>query len=327
MRGPGEAPTIEERPIPSPGPLDVVVRVRACSLNYHDLVNLAGLIKGPWPRVPLSDGAGDVVAVGSDVTAWKPGDRVFGAFFPRWQAGPARPEAKRVVYGDTCDGWLQQYVWFPADALVEVPAGLTFEEAATLPCAATTAWSALRAGEVRPGSSVVVQGSGGVSVFALQLAKAHGATVIATSSSDDKLATLSELGADHLVNYRREPDWDRRVRELVPGGADVVVDVGGPETLSRSIAATRMGGTIAVVGVLSGYGDASVPVGVVMTRHLRLTGVAVGSVADHRDVAAAVASAGLRPHISHVFDWTELAEATRVMHAREHLGKVVIRVP
>lgn len=327
MPGAGEPAVLEERDVPEPGPSDVVVRVHACSLNYHDLVNLMGLIKGPWPRVPCTDGAGEVVAVGSAVTKWAIGDRVIGAFYPQWKAGAPRRETKREVPGDTGDGWLQQFVRFPSDALVRVPPGLSYEEAATLPCAATTAWSALRAGDLKPGDHVVVQGSGGVSVFALQLAKAHGATVTATSSSDEKLDVMRALGADHLVNYRQHPDWERCVRDHLPDGADLVVDVGGPNTLAKSVAATRVGGTIAVVGGLSGFQDAAVPVGVVMTRHLRLIGVAVGSIADHEDLASAVASSGLRPHISHVFDWSELGEATRVMQAHEHIGKVVVRVP
>lgn len=327
MPGAGEPVVIEEREVPRPGPSDVIVRVHACSLNFHDLVNLMGLIKGPWPRVPCTDGAGEVVAVGSDVTTWAVGDRVFGAFYPLWLAGEPNRQNKREVAGDTSDGWLQQFVRFPANALIRVPSGLTYEDAATLPCAATTAWSALRVGNLKPGDHVVVQGSGGVSVFALQLAKAHGATVTATSSSDDKLAVLRTLGADHLVNYRENPDWERCVREIAPDGVDLVVDVGGPDTLGKSIAATRIGGTIVVVGGLSGFQDASIPVGVVMTRHLRLVGVAVGSVADHEDLASAVAATGLKPHISHVFNWSELGEATRVMHAHEHIGKVVVRVP
>lgn len=327
MTAPGAAPVPEDRAIPEAGAHDVVVRVRACSLNFHDLVNLLGLIDGPWPRVPLTDGAGEVESVGRSVRVWKPGDRVFGAFYPDWIAGDPEPRTKRTIAGDTQDGWLQQFVRFPSSSLVRVPTSMSFEEAATLPCAATTAWSALRSGELMPGRTVVVQGSGGVSVFALQLAKAHGATVIATSSSDAKLAKLADLGADHLVNYRENPEWQRAVRSLVPAGADLVVDVGGPETLVRSIAAARVGGTIAVVGVLSGFDNAAIPVGEVMTRHLRLIGVAVGSVADHEHLAAAASATGLRPVISHVLEWTDLAEAVRVMHAHEHFGKVVVRVP
>jgi NADPH:quinone reductase-like Zn-dependent oxidoreductase len=317
-----------ERPIPRPGPGEVVVRVRASSLNYHDVVNLMGLIKGPWPRVPMSDGAGAVVAIGDDVRTFSVGDRVIGTFHPRWLDGRLTRAVRAAVPGDTEDGWLQQYILFPVDALVPAPSHLTDVEAATLVCAGTTAWSALRGARVQPGDVVVTQGTGGVSLFAVQLAKAHGATVILTSSSDDKLAIGRSLGADHLVNYRDTPDWERAVREITSGeGADLVLDLGGPESLGRSIRATRMDGHVAIIGVLSGFGDAAIPVGDAMTRQIHLFGVSVGSVAAHRAMSAAVEANGIRPHISHTFDWSELAEAVRVQQANEHIGKIAIEIP
>jgi NADPH:quinone reductase-like Zn-dependent oxidoreductase len=319
-----------ERPWEPPGPGEAVVRVRAVSLNYHDLVNLMGLLKGPnfpWPRVPMSDGAGEVVAVAPDVETISVGDRVMGAFHPQWLAGPPTPEAKRSCPGDTGDGWLQQYVRFSTDALVATPAHLSDAEAATLPCAATTAWSALEIGGVTVGDIVVTQGTGGVSLFAVQLAKARGAAVILTSSSDAKLAIGEQLGADHLINYRSSPDWEREVRRITHGhGADLVVDLGGPETLPKSVVACRMDGTVAIVGVLSGFGSAQLPVGYAMTHNTHLVGVSVGSVAALTELCAVIADAKIRPQISHTFDWTELAEATRVMQANEHVGKIVVRV-
>src|SRR4051794_32535491 len=266
MPGPGAALEPTERPVPDPGPGEAIVRVRGSNLNYHDLVNLMGLIEGPWPRVPMTDGAGEVVAVGSAVRGVAVGDAVIGAFHPFWRTGPPTRAAKRACPGDTGDGWLQQLVAFPAAAVVTAPEGSTHEEAATLPCAGTTAWSSLREVGLRPGDTVVTQGTGGVSVLAIQLAKAHGARVIATSSSDEKLERVRALGADHTINYRTTPDWEKAVRTITGGaGADLVIDVAGPDTLGRSVGAVRMGGTVTVTGVLSGVGGAEISVSQVMT--------------------------------------------------------------
>jgi NADPH:quinone reductase-like Zn-dependent oxidoreductase len=323
----GQLPARVQRPMPAPGPHEVLVRVRASSMNYHDLVNLLGLISGPLPRVPMSDGAGEVIAVGSDVTEISPGDRVMSTFYPLWQSGRPKPDNKGTVPGDTCDGWLQQYVVAAANTVVAAPAHLSDTQTATLPCAATTAWSALETGGVAAGDVVVTLGTGGVSLFAMQLAKARGATVIATTSSDDKAVTARAAGADHVINYRKSPEWWREVRQVVPAGADLVIDLGGEQTLAGSIAATRMDGTVAVAGVLSGFGAASVPVSQVMTRNIRLVGVTVGSVQGHSALSKAVEQAGIVPHISHEFSWDELGEAMRVMQAGEHIGKIVVTIP
>ncbi len=327
MESAGAAPVPRERPVPEPGPHEVLVRVEASCLNYHDLVNLMGLIQGPWPRVPMSDGAGEVVAVGGEVAGFRVGDRVFGAFYPLWQDGPLRRGSQRVVAGDTGDGWLRRHVVFPADALIAVPDHLSTLEAATIPCAATTAWSALEAAGIGAGDVVVAQGTGGVSLFAVQLAKARGATVVLTSSQDDKLAIGRGLGADHLVNYRTTPAWEKAVREITGGtGADLVVDVGGPATLAASVAACRHDGTVAVIGILGGVAAAAIPVTTVMTRQIHVQGVAVGSVSAHRAMADALAEHKIHPHISHTFDWTDLAEARRVQEANEHVGKIALRI-
>ncbi|MDH3707601.1 MAG: NAD(P)-dependent alcohol dehydrogenase [Acidimicrobiia bacterium] len=327
MTGPGEPPAPQTRGIPDPGPGEAVVRVRASSMNYHDLVNLMGLIPGPWPRVPMTDGAGEVVAVGDDAAGVLVGDRVIGAFQPLWLDGTLTRAFQRETPGDTGDGWLQQYKVFPAAALVSAPAHLSDTEAASLVCAGTTAWSSLEAGAITAGDVVVTMGTGGVSLFAVQLAKMRGATVIITSSSDDKLAAIAHLGADHTINYRTSPEWHQDVMAITDGrGADLVLDLGGPDTLAEAIASVRMEGTVAVIGVLSGFGRAEIPITTVMTRQINLRGITVGSVAAHRDLCAAVQAHGLRPQISHTFDWRELAEAQRVQQAGEHIGKITLTI-
>ena len=328
MAGPGEAPRPDSRPVPEPGPGQAVVAVRASSMNYHDLVNLMGLIPGPWPRVPMTDGCGEVVAVARDVQDVAVGDRAIGAFHPLWLDGSLTKAKHRITPGDTGNGWLQQHMAYPANALVPAPTHLTDGEAATLVCAGVTAWSALRVADVKAGDVVVTQGTGGVALYAVQLAAARGATVVVTSSSDEKLQTARELGAHHLINYRSTPEWHKAVIDITDGrGADLVIDLGGEHTLARSIKAARMDGTVAVIGVLSGFGAAKIPVTSVMTRQIRLQGVAVGSVAALRDLAEAMMSSGMRPHISHTLHWTELAEAQRVQQAGEHTGKIAVTIP
>lgn len=331
MPGPGEALVDTERAVPVPGPTDALVRVRASSVNFHDRVNLLGLIPGPFPRVPMSDGAGDVVAVGEAVEGLAVGDRVISAFHPDWLAGPPTHEAKRTCPGDTHDGWLQQHVLAPAATLTPAPAHLSDVEAATLVCAGVTAWSSLqlgRDGTVGPGDVVVTLGTGGVSLFVVQLAKALGATVVLTSSSDAKLEVGRSLGADHLVNHRTTSDWEKEVRAVTDKrGADLVVDLGGEETLARSIAATCMGGTVVVAGGLGGFGAAAIPVSRVMTQNIRLNGVTVGSVAAHRELAAFVETHGIVPHVSHTLGWDDLADALDVLDANDHVGKIGITVP
>jgi len=328
MAGPGLAPTAVERIVPVPAPNEAVVRVHASSMNFHDVVYLMGLLNGPWPRVPMSDGAGEVVSTGEQVTKVQIGDRVIGAFHPGWIDGRPTPENKREMPGDSRDGWLQQYQLFPADGLIRVPDHLSDHEADTLPCAGTTAWSALEIGHVGAGDVVVTQGTGGVSLYALQLAKARGATVILTSSSDEKLEIGRTLGADLLVNYCATPDWEQEVRKLTDGrGADLVVDLGGQDTLGSSINATRMDGAVAIVGVLSGFGMASISVSDAMMHNIHLSGITVGSVQAHADLCAAMEQAQIHPHISHRMHWEETGEATIIMQAGRHIGKIVIDVP
>jgi NADPH:quinone reductase-like Zn-dependent oxidoreductase len=328
MTGPGEPVRIVEKPVDEPGSGQVLVKVNASSLNFHDNVNLMGLLPGPWPRVPMTDGAGEVVAVGAHVDELRAGDHVMGAFHPGWHDGLPNPEAKYEVPGDNCDGWLQQYRVADVAGLVRTPAHLSDVEAATIPCAGVTAWSALVEANIGEGDVVVTQGTGGVSLFAVQLARTRGATVILTSSSDDKLKVGSDLGATHLVNYRTTPDWEAEVKRLTGGrGAKLVVDLGGPATLAQSLHAAAMGGTIAVIGVLSGFDMASIAVAEVMLNNLRVIGITVGSVRAHREMCEVVSTAGIRPQISHVFDWEQLDEALAVMRAGEHVGKIAVTIP
>jgi len=328
MNGPDAAVLAVERPVDQPGPGQVLVKVNASSLNFHDNVNLMGLIPGPLPRVPMSDGAGEVVAVGPEVDGLRVGQRVMGAFHPGWLDGPPTPQAKRELPGESGDGWLQQYRVADAAGLVRTPDHLSDTEAATIPCAAVTAWSALVEANIGKGDVVVAQGTGGVSLFAVQLGRALGATVILTSSSDDKLKVGSDLGATHLINYRTTPDWATEVKRLTEGrGADLIVEVGGPATLAQSIRSARMGSTVAVIGVLSGFEMAPTPIPELMLNNLRVIGITVGSVRAHREVCELISSAGIKPHISHVFDWEKLAEALQVMRAGEHIGKIALTIP
>ncbi|WP_174397328.1 zinc-dependent alcohol dehydrogenase family protein [Mycolicibacterium sphagni] len=327
MNAQGAAPESEQRPIPVPGAGQVLVKVNASSVNYHDMVNLAGLIWGEWPRVPMTDGAGEVVAIGPDVTDFSVGDRVMGAFHPDWQEGPPTPQLKAELPGDSGDGWLQQYRVAPAAGLVATPLHLTDIEAATLPCAGVTAWNAVLEAEIGPGDVVLTQGTGGVSLFAVQFARALGADVILTSSSDDKLRIGSQLGATHLINYRTVPDWENEVKRITGGrGADLVVDLGGPETLAQSVRASRMGGTVAVIGVLTGFDVAPISVAEVMLNNIRIIGITVGSVLSFVELCELITTAAIKPHISHIFDWTDVTEAVRVLQAGEHVGKIALRI-
>jgi NADPH:quinone reductase-like Zn-dependent oxidoreductase len=327
MNGPGAPLEKVERPVDKPGPGQVLVKVNASSLNFHDNINLMGLLPGPWPRVPMSDGAGEVVAAGPGVDGLQVGDRVMGAFHPSWLDGPPTPQAKRELPGDTEDGWLQQYRVADVTGLVRTPDHLSDVEAATIPCAGVTAWSALVEANIGEGDVVVTQGTGGVSLFAVQLARALGATVILTSSSDGKLALGSDLGATHLINYRTNPQWDTEVKRLTAGrGADLIVDLGGPATVAQSVHSARVGGTVAIIGVLSGFDMAPISVAEVMLNNLRIIGITVGSVRAHRELCEFMSTAQIKPHISHVFDWERLEEALGVMRAGEHVGKIAVTV-
>jgi NADPH:quinone reductase-like Zn-dependent oxidoreductase len=323
-----DALKLVERPQPQPGPNEVLLKVRAVSLNYRDLLVVKGLYnpKMPLPRVPVSDAVGEVVGVGAGVTRVKHGERVAGLFMQKWLCGPVTDAAARSALGGAIDGLLAEYVVLHEDGVTPVPEHLTEEEAATLPCAALTAWNALfEEGRVKPGDSVLVQGTGGVSLFALQFARLAGARVIATSSSDAKLGRAKGLGASDGVNYKTTPEWGDAVRKLTDGaGVDQVVEVGGAGTLPQSLRAVRTGGTISLIGVLSGAGQVN-PTPVLM-KNVRVQGIFVGSRAMFEAMNRAVALHKLRPVVDRVFPFAEAVEALRYMESGAHFGKIVIRV-
>ena len=315
-----------ERPDPVPGPGQALVRLRAASLNYRDLLTVEGKYnpKQKLPLIPGSDGAGEVVAVGDGVTRVRPGDRVSAIFAQRWIAGEPTRDRLRSTLGGPLDGTLAELAVFDQEGLVKVPDHLTDEEAATLPCAAVTAWTALDG--ITAGDTVLLQGTGGVSIFALQLAHLRGARVIITSSSNEKLARARELGAAEGINYRETPDWGAKVKELTGGtGVDLVVEVGGAGTLKQSLQAVRMGGTIALMGNLAGT-TAEIPLPLIFMQNVRVQGILVGPRESFEALNRAIAFHGLRPVIDRVFPLEEIHAAFEHMRAGGHLGKIVVRI-
>jgi NADPH:quinone reductase-like Zn-dependent oxidoreductase len=311
--------------VAEPGAGEITVRVRASSLNYHDYLVALGTLPTPDGRIPMSDGAGDVVAIGSGVSEFTVGDRVIGTFFRDCPSGEPRSEHHRASSGDGVDGFACEYITLPVTGATRSPRDYTDVEAATLPCAALTAWRALvHNGMVRPGDSVLVQGSGGVSIFALQFAKAAGAAVIATSSSDEKLERLKKMGAAAVINYRSIPQWAREVRRLTQGrGVDHVIEVGGAGTFAQSINACREGGHIAMIGVLAGQ-KAEISTASIMARQLRVIGVTVGSRAQQIDMIRAIEVNGIRPVIDREYPLENLADAFRYQESSQHFGKICL---
>jgi NADPH:quinone reductase-like Zn-dependent oxidoreductase len=315
----------EEVPVPRSG--EVLVRVRACSLNPHDAFVVRGTIPVRDGRVPLSDGAGEVVACGEGVTELKLGDSVMSTFWPHWLSGEMTAATRRDIPGETVDGYAREFACMPAHAFTRAPKGLSHIEAATLPCAAVTAWRALVVeGGIRPGDTVLVMGSGAVSLFALQFAKAAGARVIATSSSDEKLERLAQLGADALINYKTTPAWGAKARELTDGrGVDHVVEVGGPATFAESMAACRLGGHVAVVGLLSGV-TAEVNIPALFSAQLRVSGISIGSRADQEDMIRAIEVNGLKPVIDRTFALEQITAGFGHFETNARFGKVVLEL-
>ena len=316
----------EERPVPAAG--EVLVRLRAASLNYRDLMMVKGLYNPrlKMPIVPLSDGAGEVVAIGEGVTKWKVGDRVMPIFMQGWIDGPIDFSKARTALGGDRDGCLREFGVFSAEGLVKIPDHFSYEEAATLPCAAVTAFNALfESGGAISGETVLVQGTGGVSVFATQFAHAAGCRVIGTSSSDEKLARLRELGADDLINYRNREDWDQAILELTDRrGVDHVIEVGGAGTLSKSVNAVRLGGHIAVIGVLSGKG--SIDPTLILMKALRMNGIFVGSRKMFERMVGFIEQHSIKPVVDKVFSFDQAPEALRLMEDQGHFGKIVINI-
>ncbi len=308
-----------------PGPGEIRVRNHASSLNFHDYVVAIGMIPTEDGRIPMSDGAGVVEAVGEGVTEFAVGDKVMSVFFPNWEDGKATAVRLSEVPGDMADGFAAETVTMPTRCFTRIPDGYSFEQAATLPCAALTAWRALMVeAKVKPGDIVLVQGSGGVSVFALQMAKAAGCTVIATSSSDDKLARLKELGADMLINYKEHEEWGNRALELTGGyGADVIVEVGGSGTLPQSVRAVAFSGHISMIGVLTGI-SGEVPTAEMFQKNAVINGITVGSRQDQLDMVTGIEANGLEPVISNTFGLAELPDAFRLQEAQGHFGKICL---
>ncbi|BEV00649.1 NAD(P)-dependent alcohol dehydrogenase [Novosphingobium olei] len=311
----------------APGAGEIRVRIHASSLNFHDYAVVAGMLPAPADRIPMSDGAGEVVAIGDGVTEFAVGDAVVSVFFPLWEDGTLHQPMQFCVPGDSTDGYARTEVVVPARWFTRAPKGLSHSEAATLTCAGLTAWRALFVdGTTGPASTVLIQGTGGVSIFALQFAKAAGARVIATSSSDEKLERLRAMGADELINYRAHADWGVKAAELTGGrGVDTVVEIGGAGTLEQSMMATRVGGHIAVIGVLAGFAG-PVNTALLMNKNLRVQGLTVGSRASQLDMIAAIETNGIRPVIDRHFALESLGDAFRHQISGAHFGKIVVDI-
>ncbi|MDR5860843.1 NAD(P)-dependent alcohol dehydrogenase [Halomonas eurihalina] len=310
-----------------PGPGEIRVRIHASSLNFHDYGVVSGAMPTAEGRIPMSDGAGVVEAIGEGVENFSVGDSVVSTFFPTWLTGPAEVGDFHTVPGDGVDGYAREAVIRPQTWFTHAPRGYSHAQAATLTTAGLTAWRALVVeGGLKAGDSVLVLGTGGVSIFALQFAKAMGATVIATSSSDDKLARLESLGADHTINYRTLPEWGAKVKELTAGrGVDHIVEVGGPGTLAQSIEAVRIGGHISLIGVLTGRGG-DIPTAKLMAKQARLQGIIVGSRAHQQEMIRGIESLGIEPVIDRHFALDEIAVAFRHQESQKHFGKICLDI-
>jgi len=316
-----------ERLTPAPGPGEVLMKVRAISFNYRDLLMVKGLYnpKLRLPRIPCSDGAGEVLAVGDGVTAWKPGDRVAGIFMQNWLDGALTPEKAKGALGGDIDGMLTEYIVLKETGLVRVPEHLSFQEAATLPCAAVAAWNALAAGDLKPGDNVLIQGTGGVAIFALQFARLRGARVLGISGSGEKQKRAFSLGLDAGLNYRENPNWDRWALEETGGeGVDLVVEVGGVGTLARSLRALRIGGTIAQVGVLTGSAE-PLAIPTILHKQAHIQGIYVGSRKDFLEMNKAISLTKLRP-VGETFPWNKAREVLTRLEKGSHFGKLVLKV-
>ncbi|MGA1372918.1 MAG: zinc-dependent alcohol dehydrogenase family protein [Pseudomonadales bacterium] len=318
--------TLVTRPVIQPGPGQVLVRMSAASLNYRDYATVT-LGQMPLPLVPCSDGCGFIEAVGSGVRRVQLGDRVAPLFFQGWLSGAPRPELLGTALGGPIDGTLQEYMLLSEQGVIRVPEHLTDLEVSTLPCAGLTAWRALVVeGGLKAGDTVLVQGTGGVSILALQFAKAHGAEVIVTSSSDAKLERARALGADHLINYAREPQWSSAVLSATHGrGVDHVIEVGGANTLAESLKSVRLGGHIALIGVLSGYVQ-SLSIPEMFRTNARIQGVTVGNRDQFEDMCRALARNQIHPVVDRKFPLAEAREAFRLMESGSHFGKIVVDV-
>jgi NADPH:quinone reductase-like Zn-dependent oxidoreductase len=316
-----------DRPQPELKAQQVLLKMRTVSLNYRDLMTLKGTYNPRMrlPQIPLSDGVGEVVAIGANVKRVKVGDRVANTFFEKWVAGDLTEEGAKSALGAGRDGVFAEYVALNEDGVIHLPEHLTDEEAATLPCAALTSWAALIAyGKLKAGDSILAMGTGGVSLFALQFAKLSGARVLITSSSDEKLARAKELGADDFINYKSTPDWEKEVLKLTNGrGVDHVVEVGGAGTFAKSLRAVRRGGAISLIGVLAGGGETNLMP--ILMNGLRVQGIFVGSREMFEAMNAAIGLHKLRPVVDKTFSFDDAPAAYAMMEAGAHFGKICIR--
>ncbi|ABG50009.1 Alcohol dehydrogenase, zinc-binding [Trichodesmium erythraeum IMS101] len=316
-----------ERPQPEPKFGEVLVKVKAVSLNYRDILMVKGAYNPhlPLPVIPCSDGVGEVVSVGEGVTKVKPGDRVASIFMQKWLSGNLTREAARSALGGEIDGMLAEYVILSEDGVVNIPSYLSDIEAATLPCAAVTAWHALIEAGLKPGETVLVMGTGGVSLFALQFAVMAGARVIATSSSDEKLARVKQLGASDMINYKSVPKWEKQVLALTEGtGVDYVVEVGGAKTLSQSLKAVKIGGQISLIGILAGA-QAEFNILPALMKEVRIHGIFVGSRQMFEAMNRAIDLSQLHPVCDRIFPFESAPEALSYMEIGSHFGKITIQ--
>lgn len=318
-----------EQPETTPSTGEVLVRLRAASLNYRDLIVVTELKRFTPDRVPLSDGAGEVAAVGAGVTQWRVGDRVAGTFFRDWQGGRFDMRYHQAALGGSVDGVLRQQAVFPQHGLVRLPADYSFEEGATLPCAGLTAWTALMTrGQFQPGDTALLLGTGGVSIWGLQIVAAAGGRSIITSSSDDKLKRAAELGAWQTVNYRTTPDWDKEVHRITAmRGVDHVLEVGGPQTLGKSLASVAAGGHIAQIGVLTGFDAPQTTLFPLVGKNATMSGIYVGSREAFEQFIRFLDATRIKPIIDKVFDFADTPAAYEYMESGAHFGKVVIAIP
>jgi NADPH:quinone reductase-like Zn-dependent oxidoreductase len=314
-----------ERERPKAGPGQVVVAIKAASLNYRDLLTIEGKGGAKLPLIPFSDGAGDIVEIGDGVTRVKKGDRVCPIFFPGWIDGGPSAYGRMKALGGSAPGTLQEFMALDAEAVTPFPAHLSYLEAAALPCAAVTAWRALvDEGRIKAGDWVLVQGTGGVSIFALQFAKMLGAKVVVTSSSDEKLQRAKALGADALINYKANPDWAKAALEATGGqGIDIVVEVGGAGTLNQSLTCAKVGGAVMVIGLLTGVKQ-EILVPVIFGKNLRVIGISVGSRAQFEAMNKAIAQHKMKPVIDKVLPVSQVREALKAMQAAGHFGKICV---
>lgn len=316
---------IVERPDPTPGEHEVLVRWHATSLNFHDYLVGVGAIPVLEGRIPMSDGAGEVISVGKEVNDWKTGDKVMSMFFPGWVEG--NPEFRKIagVSGETIDGYIAEMSCVPDSGITRIPEGYTYAEAATLPCAGLTAWNGLmHAGSLMPGQSVLIEGTGGMSLLGLRMAKAAGAKIYATTSSPEKAERLMSLGCEAVVNYKEDERWGKTIFKKSGGGVDLTLDVGGGSTMNQSIEASKIGGTIISIGILGNGRKGSITFPKLFFKFINMKGIAVGSRMMQESMIKSIETSGIKPDVDKSFAFDQLADAFRYQETGQHFGKIVL---